>query len=99
MGSGVSRVMTGSFVGTGASLNVRTVGFRPRAVKLINVTSNDSLEWHNTMSDAAGYKCVAAGTRAMISTKGITPLSNGFTLGADTDMNVAAEQVSWVAYE
>lgn len=99
MGSGVSRVMTGSVTGTGSAFNVRTVGFRPRAVKLINTDSDDSLEWTNTMADAAGYKCLKAGARAMISADGITPLSDGFTFGADSDMNVSGEAVSWVAYE
>lgn len=99
MGSGVSRVKTGAVVGTGAALDVRTVGFRPSCVKLINGDSDDSMIWSDTMADAAGYKSLKAGANAMVTSDGVTPLSDGFRLGADTDMNVDGELVHWVAFE
>jgi hypothetical protein len=99
MSSGVSRVMTGSVEGTGANLDVRTVGFRPRAVKLVNADSDDSLEWQDTLPDDYGYKSVKAGANAVITSLGITPLSDGFRIGADTDINVAGEVVHWIAFE
>lgn len=99
MASGTSRVMRGAFVGTGATLDVRTVGFRPRSVHLINMASADEMHWHHYMADAAALKRVTAGTGSILTTLGITPLAAGFRLGADTDLNVAGETVFWEATE
>jgi len=99
MASGVSRVMTGSVLGTGADLDVRTVGFRPSVVQLINEASSDKLTWTDKMADGAGHKQLAAGASSFITTLGITPLSDGFRLGVDADLNVADELVHWIAYE
>jgi hypothetical protein len=68
-------------------------------VKLINVTSGDELFWQDTMADASGLKRVAAGAASFITSDGVTPLSDGFTLGADADMNVADEVVHWECTE
>jgi hypothetical protein len=99
MASGGTRIKNGSVTGTGAALNVRTVGFRPRKVELINKSSSDKLTWTESMADAAGHKQVAAGTSSFITSLGITPLSDGFTIGADTDLNVSGEDVYWTAHE
>lgn len=99
MGSGVSRVMTGSLIGTGSAIDVRTVGFRPQRVVILNVTAPARGEWHDTMADASALKQITAGTASFVTTNGITPLSDGFTLGSDADLNTAAEVVHWVAYE
>lgn len=99
MGSSTSRVMRGAVVGTGADLDVKTVGFRPRSVHLINQSSADEMWWHSHMADASAFKRVTAGTGSIITTLGITPLAAGFRLGADTDLNVAGETVLWEATE
>lgn len=99
MASGGTRIKNGSVVGTGATLNVRSVGFRPSKVELINIDDSDKLTWTDKMADAAGHKQVAAGTSTFITTLGITPLSDGFAIGADTDLNVAGEQILWTAHE
>jgi len=98
MGSGVQRTRCGSFYGTAANIDIRTVGFRPRKVELYNVDGLATLIWTESMADAAGVKRVTAGTMS-IATAGVTPLSNGFRLGTDGDMNVAAELVHYVAHE
>jgi len=98
MGSGW-KVFHGAFTGTGAQLDITKVGYRPSRVKLFNMTSGDQLEWHENMADGAGFKRVAAGTGAAISSGGITPLSDGFRLGTDADMNVAGELVRFECYE
>lgn len=103
MGSGVQTVR-GSFVGTGSQLDIRTVGFRPRSVRLYNVTGNCQAVWLEGMADAAMQKTVDSGSGttdvAFVSaTNGITPLSDGFRLGADTDLNVAAETVHYECME
>jgi len=99
MGSGVSKTITGASTGTGADIPVRTVGFRPRKVELINTGGLVTAEWQETMADASMFKRVTAGDGTFPLTLGITPLSDGFTIGADTDLNVAGELIHWVAYE
>lgn len=103
MGSGVNRMMTGSFTGTGSAINVKTVTFRPRKVEIFNVSGVCMAIWTNTMADASAFKKVDSGAGAtdisFITSNGITPLSNGFTLGADTDLNVSGETVHWVAHQ
>lgn len=99
MASGGTRLRNGSVVGTGADLDVRSVGFRPSKVELINKDDHDKLTWTDTMPDASGHKQVAAGTSSFISTLGVTPLSDGFRIGADTDINVDGETIMWTAHE
>jgi hypothetical protein len=90
---------TGRVTGTAATLNVTSVGFRPRKVELFNITGDAFGIWTDGMPDATAMKTIAAGTTALIDTLGVTPLANGFAIGADTDLNVAAENIAWVAYE
>lgn len=100
MSSGVARSMSGGYEGTGAEISIRTVGFRPKYVKVINTGGGpDMLEWTDGMPDAAALKSVAAGTNTYITSLGITPLSDGFKIGADTDVNVSGEKGVWVAFE
>jgi hypothetical protein len=99
MASGTSRVVRGSFVGTGALLNVRTVGFRPRTVRLWNIDGLAKAHWQDGLPDAAAWKVITAGTQSYITSNGVTPLSNGFSLGADADLNVSGEVVHWEAVE
>jgi len=99
MGSGGTRVETGKVFGTGAEISFRQVGFRPTKVELINLTSHDKLTWMDQMADAGGHKQVAAGTSSLITSGGITPLSDGFKLGTDSDMNVSGEALAFIAHE
>lgn len=95
MGSGLTRYLNGAGVGSGSDLDIKVIGFKPRCVHIINITSGDELWWNDTMADDKGYKRVAAGTGAMISSNGITPLPEGFSFGADTDLNVDGEGFTW----
>jgi len=104
MGSGGKRQVRGSFVGTGADKDIKTVGFRPGKVELYNVTGNCTAVWSESMADASMQKVVDSGTNTtdiifVASATGITPLAEGFRLGADTDLNVVAEVVHFVATE
>ena len=92
MSSSVSRYI-GSFVGTGAAIDVREVGFRPRSIKLWNLGGLAAAVWAEGMADASCLKEVTAGTKSAVTANGITPLSDGFRLGADTDLNVSGELV------
>jgi hypothetical protein len=95
MASGSNRSVFGSFVGTGAQLDIKTIGFRPSLVKLWNETGLVTAEWTKTMADAAGMKRVTAGDLTKMSA-GITPLADGFRVGTDADLNVAAEKVHYM---
>ena len=99
--SGGTRIMTGSVTGTGSAINVRTIGFRPKTVKLINTGGLVKAEWISPMPDAAAFKTLNHDTAqgAYITSDGITPLSNGFTIGADSDINASGEAIFYVAEE
>lgn len=101
MGSGVSRTFVGSVTGTGAALDVKKVGFRPRNVRVVNVAAGGLCygEWIEGMADASVVKTLTDGTISVPVTLGITPLADGFTLGADTDLNVLGEVVRFVCHE
>lgn len=82
-----------------------TTNFKPQWVKVFNMSGKCTLEWTDTMDAAAGYK-VKTGIDATADTvslhgpiteKGITVLENGFTLGLDTDINVATHVLHVVA--
>ncbi len=103
MSSGVNRRVTGALSGTGSAIDVKVCGFRPKKVEIYNVTGNCQAVWTDTMADASAQKTVDSGSgttdMSFITSNGITPLATGFTLGADTDLNVASEIVHWVAWE
>ena len=100
MGSGIRKTLFGAVEGTGAQLDVRTIPFRPTAVELFN---NDGLavaRWQESMADGSMLKQITAGTISLVTGgNGLTPLADGFRLGADTDMNVDGEVVYWKVYE
>jgi hypothetical protein len=53
-------------------------------------------------TDAGTYKIVqnTSGTGAVqLSTLGITPIFNGFTIGADTDLNLVLSTLHWTAWK
>lgn len=94
----VRNVAVGRFLDTGTvAATAITCGFQPRYVRVMNETSGDMEEWYEGMTADHAIKQVAAGTRAAITSKGITVSSNGFTIGLDTDILVTSEQLSWVA--
>jgi hypothetical protein len=101
MSSGVNKVIVGSFYGSGATKEVRTVGFRPKLVRLVNVASGGLVrfEWFQGMADDTAIKTAAIGDISVLTSLGITPLSDGFQVGADTDMNVDGELIRFEAVE
>lgn len=98
MSSGVQLSKNGAVIGTGANLDVRTVGYRPRRVELFNETGLVTAVWTDSMADAAGIKRITAGD-ATVMTAGVTPLSDGFRIGTDADVNAVGEVIHWVAHE
>jgi len=94
----VTNVAVGRYIDTGtAAAYTITTGFKARYVRVQNVTSRDSLEWFEGMADDASIKQLAAGTRSLGTSLGITVAASGFTVGLDTDVNVTSEQISWIA--
>ena len=94
----VLRVWTGSYLDTGTvAAYTFTCGFKPRYVKVVNETDRTQIEWYEGMADAEGIVTVAAGTRTLVTSEGITPASNGFIFGLDTDVNVTSTQCSAIA--
>lgn len=87
----------GSVTGTGSALDVTKLGFRPRVVKLINKDQPATLYWNKEMPNASGLKEVAAGTKTFPTTNGITPLANGFRIGALANINVADQVIYFEA--
>ena len=100
----VSQVATGSYIiesgDTAAAIKI-TCGFKPRYVRVQNTDSSGliKMEWYEGMSDANGIKTIKAGDQSLITTLGITPADDGFTIGLDTDLNVKAEQLRWIAIQ
>ncbi len=99
MSSGVSRAKVGSVVGTGADIDIRTVTFKPKIVNITNIGGLATGKWNKGMADASVLKAITAGTISFPVTLGITPLSDGFRIGADTDLNVDGELIRWEAFE
>lgn len=97
-GKGIVNRAVGAYItsSTAAAFDI-TTGFTPRYVRIVNETSGDEIEWYEGMADSEGFKRVAAGTGAIVTSNGIIPLANGFTVGLDTDINVINEQLSWIA--
>lgn len=98
-----ARFMEGTIVATNAALEIRTPGFTPRKVKVTNATSLASVEWTQSMANASAWKQVAAGTRTLETSDGITPLTGvnpGFQIGAMADINdTTTELLYWEATE
>ena len=75
-----------------------TTGFKPRYVRVINLTDDGiEMEWFEGMAAASQLHTVANGTRTLTTTLGITVAEDGFTVGLDLVINVAAKQLSWIA--
>jgi hypothetical protein len=96
-----TRKVCGTVVGTGSAIDVKTVGFRPRSVCLRNTSGNCVGNWQHTMPDAAMQKIVDSGSGttdiSYVTSNGVTPLNNGFTIGADGDLNASTEVIHWEA--
>lgn len=99
-----ARVVHGRVTGTAADIVV-AMDFTPAKVEVYNVTGLVTLKWFKGMAAANGLKAITDGTISLITTLGITVQeslsagSRGFTIGADTDVNVADEVIYYVATE
>lgn len=88
-------VITGSYVATGAALDVE-VGFRPKYVKFVNATTGASAEWSDTMADAS-VVTHDTGVDAVDTAQGVTPGDSGFSLGTNAVVNTSTNIVHFIA--
>lgn len=90
--------------GTGAAINIE-IGWQPDHVVVQNIEAADfaRLEWYKGMTAAHAIK-TATSTKTAITSLGIslyagsTTAQQGFTIGADTDVNVSGEALTWLAW-
>jgi len=101
-------VAKGTVEGTGAAINI-SCGFVPRVVRVLNIDGICTMDWTDDMGDAYGLKTADSGIGttdiSLVTSLGISAYagseaanSAGFTIGADTDLNVSAETLIWVAH-
>jgi hypothetical protein len=98
MASGRSRTFVGSFIATGASISIAKVGFKPRAVVLINQNDPNLFVHIEGMADAAGFKQKGSAS-TYVTSNGVTLSNTGFTVGTDADINTDGERVWFIALE
>lgn len=67
-----------------AAATTFTLGFVPRTVRFHNATDRISDEWFEGMAAASSLHTVAAGTRTLELTNGITVAGSSFTVTAVT---------------
>jgi hypothetical protein len=98
-----NNVEIGSYTGTGAAINIE-LGFIPDYVLIENATDGDAnWKWFGGMADASALQQVAAGTKTLITSNGVTPLAGdrttprrpGFTIG--TALSESAKVFRFVA--
>jgi hypothetical protein len=77
-----AHIVSGSVAGTGAALTV-SLGFQPKYVKVVNLTSGLQLEWYEDMDDGKAIKTILNGTRTVEAENCITPAATGFIIGTD----------------
>jgi len=94
----VVQVAVGRYIttGTAAAFNL-TLGFNPRYFRIENLTDRNGMEWFEGMDDDSALKTVAAGTKTLSTSLGITVSNGVVTVGLDTDVNVTSKQLSWIA--
>ena len=88
---GVSNLAVGTFTGDGTAVEVNC-GFKPRYVKLINLTDRIIDEKTFDMTDAQTLHTSADGTMTLVTTSQITLEGGqdefrGFTIAAATNIN------------
>lgn len=90
----------GSVEGTGAALEVTGLPFDPAVVILLNETDPGIGIYTPSMAAAKGVKLTDAPALTFMAANGITLGAKGerkFTIGADADLNGAADVIHYVA--
>lgn len=95
MASPGSNVVTGQVIGTGALITITSVGFTPKQI-FLRVNGLEAY-FQKTMAAGSMYKRLANGTGSLVASNGITlnATHDGFSIGTDTDINVAAAVIDY----
>lgn len=86
-----------------AALNV-SIGFVPSKILINHVSNVSDYEWNKNMGDGTANLRVTAGDKTLVSADAITPYDGsasaaaGFTIGADSTLNTAADVMYFIAY-
>ena len=100
---GVLRIQTGRLLEGSSAVAIKvTTGWRPQWVRVFNQAATGGvMEWFRGMADAEANKFLHNNATfvqgALITSNGITPAADGFTIGLDTDINVVNQQMNYVA--
>lgn len=96
----------GAVKATNADLYVRTLGFRPVKLRVVNLSNQVAVEWHAGLDEGKNLKYVAAGDLTVVSSGGVEPAdadangNPGFKIpAAMTDINdTTTEDLAWEAW-
>lgn len=105
-----AKLVKGTTTGTGAAINI-SLGFAPYYVKVWNDTTAVAIEWTSDRADAAGFKqndiadngstgdksCEVISSNGISAYAGTSSAAVGFTIGADTDLNVNTNTLYYIA--
>lgn len=94
MSSSNNQTKTAQIVGSGADKKI-VLGFKPRYVKVLNVTDLKTLEKSDSMADGQALQRVTAGTLSEVDHLDLA--SDGFTLKAAA--HSADDEIHYWAYE
>jgi hypothetical protein len=98
MSSPAHNIVIGSVMGTGSAIDVKTVGFRPKRVEGFN-SDGDYFIWQKDMADASMHKRIdSTGVGSVPTSNGITPLADGFRIGADADLNQNNKRIYYTCW-
>ncbi len=98
MGSGNSvPPRSDSYLATGSAFNIDIVGYTPKRVRFINQDTGAEAEWTDSMADDS-VRTSDSGTDAFATSDGITPRSQGFTVGTNAVINTDTQQIHWTAW-
>ncbi len=99
MASSLNKVRSGSFKGNGTTKKI-VLGFQPKHVVIFNASAGGLVRCEKMAGMATSYavKEAAAGTKTFPANM-CTINSDGFTVGNDSDLNVALEDLHYTAWE
>lgn len=88
-----SEAKIGSYVGTGAAINV-SLGFKPHYLRIMNETDGDeSWDWFSGMAAASALQHAAAGANTKITANGISEYDGSSNAGEGFTVGTALSEV------
>lgn len=90
----------GQVAGTGSAISI-VCGFKPLSIRIFNRTQNAQGFWTASMPDASAQLTVDSGSGttdvSFITSAGITPTFNGFSIGTNASLNTSSDVIYWEA--